>query len=126
NLDHMRCKTPAMVRKELWMTLLGYNLIRGVICDAAMTHDKLPRRISFTRTCATILASWSLLSLGLHSESGVRLLLERIALLAVPDRPGRIEPRVLKRRRHRYPLMRRPRAELKWRLENASRCSTIA
>jgi putative transposase len=126
NLDHMRCKTPAMVRKELWTTLLGYNLIRGVICDAAMTHDKLPRRISFTRTCATILASWSLLSLGLHSESGVRLLLERIALLAVPDRPGRIEPRVLKRRRHRYPLMRRPRAELKQQLKNASRCSTIA
>jgi len=126
NLDHMRCKTPVMVRKELWTTLLAYNLIRRVICDAAITHGKLPRRISFTRTCATILASWSNLSLGLHGVSGVRILLERIAMLKVPDRPGRIEPRVLKRRRHRYPLMRQPRWELKRRLKNASRCSTIA
>lgn len=126
NLDHMRCKTPAMVRKELWTTLLAYNLIRRVICGAATTHGKLPRRISFTRTCATILASWSNLSLGLHGVPGIRMLLERIALLEVPDRPGRIEPRVLKRRRHRYPLMRQPRSKLKRRLENANRCSTTA
>ena len=125
NLDHMRCKTPAMVRNELWTTLLAYNLIRRVICDAAMRHGKLPRRISFTRTCATILASWSNLSLGLHGVSGVRILLERIALLEVPDRPGRIEPRVLKRRRHRYPLMRQPRGKLKRRLKNANPYHTI-
>ena len=120
NLDHMRCKTPAMVRKELWATLLAYNLIRRVICDAAMVHDKIPRRISFTRTCATILASWSCLSLGLHDVSALRILLEGISLLEVPDRPGRIEPRVLKRRRHRYPLMQTPRRNLKQRLETAN------
>jgi len=125
NLDHLRCKTPAMVRREFWTTLLAYNLIRRVICDAAMTHGKLPRRISFTRTCATILASWSNLSLGVHGAAGVRLLLERIALLEVPDRPGRIEPRVLKRRRHRYPLMRQPRWKLKKRLEIATPCGTM-
>ena len=126
NLDHMRCKTPTMVRKEFWTTLLAYNLIRRVICDAAIMHDKLPRRISFTRTCVTILASWSNLSLGLRGVSSIRVLLERIALLEVPDRPGRIEPRVLKRRRHQYPLMRQPRCQLKQQLENTSRGSTIA
>jgi putative transposase len=41
-----------------------------------------------------------------------QLLLARIAAHEVANRPGRIEPRVLKRRRHRYPLMQRPRAEL--------------
>jgi len=125
NLDHLRCKTPAMVRKEFWTTLLAYNLIRRVICNAAMAHGKLPRRISFTQTCATILASWSNLSLGLHSASGVRKLLERIASLEVPNRPGRIEPRVLKRRRHRYPLMQEPRQKSKPRLELATRASKM-
>jgi putative transposase len=125
NLDHLRCKTPAMVRKEFWMTLLAYNLIRRVICDAAMMHGKLPRRISFTRTCAAILASWSSLSLGLHGISNVRLLLKRIAMLEVPERPGRIEPRVLKRRRHRYPLMRQPRRKFKERLKIVTPCCTM-
>ena len=121
NLDHLRCKTPAMVRKEFWTTLLAYNLIRRVICDAAMTHGKLPRRISFTRTCVPILASWSILSLGVYAPMAIRILLSQIASREVPDRPGRIEPRVLKRRRHRYPLMREPRAKLKKRLESATR-----
>ena len=120
NLDHLRCKTPEMVRNEFWTTLLAYNLIRRIICAAAMTHGKSPRRISFTRTCATILAAWSNLTLQLYGPEAIRHLLSEIASLEVPDRPGRIEPRVLKRRRHRYPLMREPRAKLKKRLENAT------
>ena len=119
NLDHLRCKTPAMVRKEFWTTLLAYNLIRRIICTAAITHGKTPRRISFTRTCATILAAWSTLSLGQYHPRAMKILLEQIASLETPDRPGRIEPRVLKRRRHRYPLMREPRKKL---LELTTRC----
>jgi hypothetical protein len=117
NLDHLRCKTPAMVRKEFWTTLLAYNLIRRIICTAAITHGKTPRRISFTRTCATILAAWSRLSLGQYHPRAMKTLLEQIASLETPDRPGRIEPRVLKRRRHRYPLMRQSRQKLKKHLE---------
>jgi len=122
NLDHLRCKTPAMVRKEFWTTLLAYNLIRRIICAAAVAHGKMPRRISFTRTCATILAAWPTLSLGLYRPQALATLLEQIASLQTPDRPGRIEPRVLKRRRHRYPLMRKPRRKLKQCLEHATRC----
>ena len=125
NLDHLRCKTPAMVRKEFWTTLLAYNLIRRIICTAAMIHGKTPRRISFTRTCATILAAWSTLSLGQYHPRATAVLLQQIASLETPDRPGRIEPRVLKRRRHRYPLMREPRQKLKQRLERATRCSKM-
>jgi hypothetical protein len=125
NLDHLRCKTPAMVRAEFWTTLLAYNLIRRIICTAAMRHGKVPRRISFTRTCATILAAWSTLSLGHYHPKAMKILLEQIASLETPDRPGRIEPRVLKQRRHRYPLMREPRQELKKRLERTTRCRKI-
>ena len=41
------------------------------------------------------------------------MMLEQIAAHEVANRPGRIEPRVLKRRRHHYPLMQRPRDELR-------------
>lgn len=125
NLDHLRCQTPEMIRIEFWTTLLAYNLIRKVICEAAVKHDKLPRRISFTETCATILAGWSTLALGLYDAAAIERLLARIASLEIPDRPGRIEPRVLKRRRHRYPLMREPRHVLRERLKSRTPCDTI-
>jgi Transposase DDE domain len=115
NLDHVRCKTPEMVRRELWMTLLAYNLIRKVIATAAATHGKAPRRLGFTLACQTILSSWMLLSTGSCSDSRAMYstMLRHIAANEVADRPGRIEPRVLKRRRHRYPLMQRPRDQLR-------------
>jgi hypothetical protein len=114
-LDHARCKTPEMVERELWVTLLAYNLIRKVIATAAATHDKQPRQIGFTLACQTVLSSWMLLASGACRD--VRRLthdaLARIAANEVANRPGRIEPRVLKRRRHRYPLMIRPRHQLR-------------
>jgi hypothetical protein len=51
NLAHARCKSPEMVRRELWTTLLGYNLIRTTAAAAAALHDRQPRQISFTGTC---------------------------------------------------------------------------
>jgi hypothetical protein len=62
NLGHVRCKSPEMVRKELWTTMLGYNLIRTTAAAAALLHDKQPRQISFTSTCQYVLSSWMLLS----------------------------------------------------------------
>jgi putative transposase len=114
-LDHARCKSPEMVERELWVMLLGYNLIRKVIATAAAVHEKQPRQIGFTLACQTILSSWMLAATGACRD--VRALtnaaLERIAANEVANRPGRIEPRVLKRRRHCYPLMTKPRNELR-------------
>jgi putative transposase len=114
HLDHVRCKTPQMVRRELWVTLLAYNLIRKVIATSATLHQKQPRHLGFTLACQSLLASWMLLATGAcpDSQTLYHLTLARIATNEVANRPGRIEPRVLKRRRHRYPLMQRPRAEL--------------
>jgi len=113
-LDHVRCKSPEMVLRELWVTLLAYNLIRKLTATAAAVHDKQPRRLGFTLACQTVLASWMLLSTGscLDPKGMYTILLKQIADNEVANRPGRIEPRVLKRRRHRYPLMKRPRQEL--------------
>lgn len=114
NLDHVRCKRPPMVRRELWVTLLAYNLVRKVIATAAALHAKQPRRLGFTLACQAILASRMLLATGACRAPRHLWLatLTRIARNEVANRPGRIEPRVLKRRRHGYPLMRRPRKEL--------------
>jgi hypothetical protein len=54
-MDVLRCKSPEMVRKEIWMHLLAYNLIRGVTAKAAEAHAASPRELSFKgchRACA--------------------------------------------------------------------------
>ena len=121
NLDHVRCKSPAMVRRELWTTLLGYNLIRETIVVAATVHGKTPRQISFTGACQAVLSSWMIFSTGSSCDAQAMRedLLRKIASNTVADRPGRIEPRVIKRRRHRYSLMQKPRDRLKQQLQNS-------
>ena len=117
NLVHVRCKSPAMVRKELRTTILAYNLIRTTAAAAAVLHEKQPRQISFTAACQYILSFWMLRSCELgdpkQAEASYRRMLEQISECQVANRPGRFEPRVIKRRRHSYKLMQEPRAILK-------------
>lgn len=110
-----------MVRRELGVTLLAYNLVRKLIVTAAAVHGRSPRRLGFTLACQTVLASWMLLSTGSCTDPRAMYasMLAQIAANEVANRPGRIEPRVLKRRRHRYPLMKRPRDQLKAELTKA-------
>jgi hypothetical protein len=120
NLDHLRCKSPKMVRLELWATLLAYNLIRATAAGAALLHDKKPRQLSFTATCQYVLAGWASLTRDDISPEEVqrrcRRMLASIAACEVADRPGRIEPRELKRRQQRYKIMKEPRQVLRARL----------
>ena len=55
-MDVLRCKTPEMVKKEIWMHLLAYNLIRGVMARAAEAHDREPRCLSFKGALQTMTA----------------------------------------------------------------------
>ena len=102
-----------MVLRQLWVTLLAYNLIRTLIATAAAVHGKQPRQLGFTLACQTVLASWMLLSTGAcRNVRGLwEFALRRIAANEVANRPGRVEPRVLKRRRHGYKLMQRSRQQ---------------
>lgn len=122
NLNHVRCKSPEMVRRELWTTLLAYNLIRTTAAAAAVLHHKRPRQISFTGTCQYVLASWTDLARGRIAPEKITdhclTMLSKIAECEVANRPGRIEPRVLKRRRHGYKLMQQPRDVLKKQLNS--------
>lgn len=125
NLGHVRCKSPEMVHAEMWTTILAYNLIRTTAAGAALLHGNQPRQISFTSTCQYVLASWMQLSTGSLSPAAVEgylmTMLELIARCEVANRPGRVEPRVLKRRRHGYKLMMKSRNQL--RQELRKRCT---
>ena len=109
NLDQLRCKSPDMIGRELWTTLPGYNMVRLVCAPAASVHDKPARQMSFTIACNTLVTQW----LTPPKESFRKILgqynLGQIAGNPVGNRPGRIEPRVIKRRPKPYPLMTKPR-----------------
>jgi putative transposase len=128
HLDHVLCKSPQMVLLQVWVTLLAYNLIRQLMATAAAVHGKQPRQLGFTLACQTVASSWMLLSTRACRDARQlwEYALRRIAANEVANRSGRIEPRVLKRRRHGYPLMRRPRWELQAKLRrNPSACDKV-
>jgi hypothetical protein len=87
-METLSCQTPLMVLKEIWVYLLAYNLIRLLMAQAACLVDCLPRQLSFKHTLQLWLA-WG------HSQVG--------------NRPGRIEPRAIKRRPKPFPLLTKPR-----------------
>jgi len=113
NLNHMRCKSPDMIRREFWVTLLAYDLVRLVCAQAAFVHDKLARQMSFTIACNALISQWILPSEEFIRRELNRRSLYQIASGEVGKRPGRIEPRVIKRRPKRYTLMTKPRHEYK-------------
>jgi hypothetical protein len=117
-MDVLRCKSPEMVRKEIWMHLLAYNLIRGVMARAAEAHDERPRHLSFKGTWQTMTAFQDALRQASPSERG-RLLNEMLKAIAshrVGDRFGRVEPRANKRRPKPQRYLTEPRKEARKRL----------
>lgn len=122
NLDHVRCKSPEMVRRELWTTILAYNLIRSTAASAAMLHDVKPRDVSFTSTSQFVLAGWAVISMEQINQQALRdyvlTMLENIAKCRVANRPGRIEPRLIKKRPKPYKHLREKRSVARKRLKN--------
>jgi hypothetical protein len=121
-MDVLRCKTPDMVEKEIWMHLLAYNLIRGVMAQAAEAHDKRPRLLSFKGTLQTITAFQEAMRWALPADREIllRAMLRAIAQQEVGDRPGRVEPRANKRRPKAQRLLTEPRREARKRLLQAA------
>ena len=117
-MELLRTKTPDMVRKEVWMHLLAYNLIRGVMAEAARGRDILPRELSFNGARQTVRAFEET---HLYEPTAIAadfpLLLDLISQNRVGDRPDRCEPRAIKRRGKPYHLLTIPRAEAKKRIE---------
>ena len=81
--------------------------------QAAAVHDKLPRQMSFTIACNTLLSQWTFPPKESIREALSQHNLSQIAYNEVGNRPGRIEPCVIKRRPKPYKLMTKPRDQYK-------------
>lgn len=108
-LELLRCKTPEGCRKELWMGLLAYNLIRTVMADAAIKHKVNLARISFAGTAQRLEAFSAGYIARLDPCAAYKLLIQHIATDLLPYRPNRVEPRKRKRRPKNYRLLNKPR-----------------
>jgi DDE family transposase len=106
-MERLSCRTPAMVQKEIWIYLLAYNLIRLLMAQSALLADLLPRQLSFKHTLQIWIA-WRQNGTG-SDENKLTGLFILIAQQQVGNRPGRIEPRAVKRRPKPFPLLTKPR-----------------
>lgn len=118
-MDVLRCKTPQLVRKELYVYLLAYNLLRTLMWQAGTTYGVPPVRLSLqaTRHHLDNFIPQMLAISGAKRHHIYQTLLKIIVHKPVPQRPARTEPRVRKRRPKAYPLMKQPRHELRRQLQ---------
>jgi Transposase DDE domain len=107
-MDVLRCQTPQMNEKQLWVHLLAYNAIRLLMAQAASHAGVDPRGLSF-KHAVQLWAQW--ISRGLSAKSDDQRLFTLIAQCKVGHRPGRIEPRMRKRRPKPYPWLKMSRAK---------------
>jgi hypothetical protein len=109
-MDILRGKTPEMIHKEIWVHLLAYNMIRKIMVQSALIHNKKPRELSF-KGALNVIKSFR--ERGILSENNDRIyeaLLRAISRKVVGNRPGRQEPRVVKRRPKAFPRMQKARS----------------
>ena len=111
-MEFLKCKTPEMVRKEIAVTLLAYNLIRMLMVQAGIKHGVWPRSLSFEKTLSTFkeLGGDLLKATGEVFLQFADKILKMVASAKLCKREGRVEPREIKRRRtKKYPYKNTPR-----------------
>lgn len=115
-MDILRCKTPGMIFKELDMHLIAYNLIRALMLAAASRGGIDPNDLSFKKSLNTA-RQWAPAMAEANSElwhsEMLGLLLHYLAAGTVAKRPGRTEPRAVKRRPKNYQRLTKPRKQFK-------------
>jgi len=112
-LDVLRCRTPELIEKEIWLQAMAYNLVRALMVEAAWTHDVALDRLSFKGTVDTLRQWTPLFAPTLFAFRRAREeLLRIIAADLVPLRPDRSEPRARKRRYKAYQYLTKPRHEM--------------
>jgi Transposase DDE domain len=113
-MEMLRTKSPEMVRKEIATHLLAYNLIRGLMAEAARAENVKPRTLSFKGSLHTVRAfEQAHLYDAARIEADLPRLLSLIGKKRVGDRPDRYEPRAVKRRPKPHPLLKMTRKKAK-------------
>jgi hypothetical protein len=111
-MEMLRAHTPTMLFKELYMRLIAHNLIRCTMAEAAGQRQVSLERISFKGTLDTLRSFTQAMSQARTKKKRSQLwsaLLDTLAADLLPQRPGRREPRAVKRRKSKYPRLNAPR-----------------
>jgi hypothetical protein len=111
-IEMLRCKSPAMAEKEAYMHLIAHNLIRLTMVQASATHEVALDRISFKGSMDGLRQFSHAMCQASSKAKRATLwaqLLQTLADDLVPDRPGRREPRAVKRRKNKYPRLNQAR-----------------
>ena len=112
SMEHLVCKTPAMVKKELAAHLLAYNVIRIIIAQACYRYGGTPNNISFKATVQLLNQFMPRLMPGLSQQARKNIYADFLKMILknkVGNRPGRYEPRLIQRRKGSFSLMQNSR-----------------
>ena len=120
-MDILSCETPEMVRKEIYVYLLAYNLLRSLMYDAGTTSGLNPIRLSLQATrqhLNNFTPKW-INKTQKGFQKLYKIMLKKVADSYQEKRVGRVDPRVRKRRPKAYPLMQEPRQILRAKMKAA-------
>lgn len=115
-MEMLRCQSPELAEKEVLVYLISHNLIRWTMATAATRHAVPLERISFKGTCDALPTFREAIGQARSEQKREELwetFLQTIAKDLVPARPGRREPRAVKRKRNKYPRLNKPRHQFK-------------
>jgi hypothetical protein len=115
-MEALRCKSPQLAHKELEMFFIAYHLIRVVMAQAGALYDVPMERLSFKGSVDTLRQFGIALAQARSRKQQQQLTANLLKIIAgdrVPERPGRREPRAVKRRPKPYQLLNRPRHLMK-------------
>lgn len=123
-MEMLRCHSPLTCQKELYTRLIAHNLIRCTMIQAAVEHDVPLEQISFKGSLDAVRQFAQAMAQARSQKKRRELwdsLLQTLAHDLLPDRPGRREPRAVKRKKNRYPRLRGPRRKFRDHLKRHDR-----
>jgi hypothetical protein len=111
-METLRGKSPEMAQKEVYTHLIVHNLIRGLLAQTALQHHVALERISFKGSLDALRQFSQAMSQARTKKKRQQIweqLLQTLAADLLPHRPGRHEPRAVKRKKNKYPRLNAPR-----------------
>jgi hypothetical protein len=115
-MEHLQSKTPEMVRKEFYVHLLAYNLIRATLWEAGIKHNVHPLKLSYKGAIQHVLSFVTILAFMRNRESIYGVMLSIISQDKLLERPFRVEPRMVRAKKRQFPRLTRPRKEIRQKL----------
>ncbi len=115
-MEHIKSKTPEMVRKEFYVHLLAYNLVRATLWEAGIKHNVQPLRLSYKGAIQHILNFVPILAIIKDRDIIYDVMLTIISRDKLLERPFRVEPRMVRSKKRQFPRLTRPRQEIRQKL----------